>query len=114
PDLPLGASGSVTYQVQLLAADVNPNTFTNAATIRSAEDDHNLTDNNAAVTTTVVVRAISGTVWNDVNGNGSADAGEPGLSGVTVNRTGTGSPTTTITDASGHYAFSALTNTNTY
>ena len=49
-------------------------------------------------------------VWNDLNGNGIQDAGEPGIPGVTVTLTGTsaaGNPVTatTTTDASGHYLF---------
>ncbi len=36
-------------------------------------------DNNAS---------IAGTVYNDLNGNGSFDIGEPGIAGVTVSLTG--------------------------
>ena len=36
-------------------------------------------DNNAS---------IAGTVYNDLNGNGSFDVGEPGIAGVTVSLTG--------------------------
>ena len=49
-------------------------------------------------------------VWRDLNGNGVQDAGELGISGVTLTLTGTtGSglsvSATTNTDASGHYLF---------
>ena len=44
--------------------------------------------------------AISGTVYQDSNGNGSLDAGEPGISGVSVSLSGTSSGTTT-TNGSG-------------
>ena len=48
-------------------------------------------------------------VWNDTNGNGMQDSGEPGIFGVTLTLaglTGTGAITqTTTTDASGHYLF---------
>jgi len=57
-------------------------------------------------------------VWNDLNGNGLQDAGEPGLSGVSVQLTppatvdlghGPGVAVTTTTDANGNYAFVGLT-----
>ncbi len=50
-------------------------------------------------------------VWDDLDGDGIQDAGEPGLAGVTVNLLdGLGSPVaSTMTDAFGGYGFSALT-----
>ncbi|MEN6545485.1 MAG: SdrD B-like domain-containing protein [Armatimonadia bacterium] len=55
---------------------------------------------------------LGGRVWNDTNGNGVVDPGEPGLNGVTVklswtDATGTSRFATTLT-ASGSYAFSNL------
>jgi protocatechuate 3,4-dioxygenase beta subunit len=52
-------------------------------------------------------------VWNDANGNGVQDAGEPGISGVVVTLTGTtGSGVavnaSTTTNASGAYSFTNL------
>lgn len=52
-------------------------------------------------------------VWQDVNRNGTQDAGEPGISGVSVLLTGTtgdGSPTnlTTVSNNAGLYLFSDL------
>ena len=55
-------------------------------------------DNNAS---------ISGTVYDDLNGSGSFEVGEPGIVGVTVNLTGTSSGSTT-TDVNGAYTFTAL------
>jgi len=51
-------------------------------------------------------------VWNDLNADGDQDAGEPGISGVSVTLTNvttsvTGSPITT--DANGRYIFTGLT-----
>ncbi|MDP9270897.1 MAG: S8 family serine peptidase, partial [Chloroflexota bacterium] len=48
-----GATGSKTYQVTVSGSLAFGSTFTNAATIRSAETDANLTDNDSSVTTTV-------------------------------------------------------------
>jgi hypothetical protein len=51
-------------------------------------------------------------VWNDLNGNGCQDGGEPGIQGVTVDLVqgcaGGGVITTTTTDANGHYLFTGL------
>ena len=52
-------------------------------------------------------------VWNDLNGNGLQDAGEPGIEGVTVRLFGAtvgGVQVNllTVTDSSGHYAFDGL------
>src|SRR5436853_227461 len=49
-------------------------------------------------------------VWNDLNGNGVQDAGEPGINGVTLALTGTTGAgaavsQTTTTNASGAYSF---------
>ena len=62
--------------------------------------------------------SISGTVFQDDNGNGIQDAGEVGIEGVTVTLTGTddfGNPVelTVLTDASGNYSFDNL-NSGTY
>ena len=49
---------------------------------------------------------VSGTKFNDANGNGARDAGEAGLSGVTVRLTDSaGVVRTTTTDASGAFSF---------
>ncbi len=51
-------------------------------------------------------------VWDDKNGNGQQDAGEPGIPGVTVtlyNCNGSSTGKTATTDGSGKYLFSNLT-----
>ena len=58
----------------------------------------------------VLTGTISGTKFNDLNGNGVRDAGEPGLPGVTITRTGSindpaGAPLTVVTDAAGAFSF---------
>ncbi len=54
--------------------------------------------------------SISGVVFNDANGNGTQDAGETGLSGVTVDLLNSGSVVvaTTLTAADGSYSFTGL------
>ncbi|MBK8952961.1 MAG: carboxypeptidase regulatory-like domain-containing protein [Chitinophagaceae bacterium] len=50
--------------------------------------------------------SIGDFVWNDLNGNGIQDTGEPGISGTTVTLTYPGGATvTTTTDANGAYSF---------
>ncbi|NNM30440.1 MAG: hypothetical protein HKO57_13040, partial [Akkermansiaceae bacterium] len=54
---------------------------------------------------------ISDFVWNDLNGDGVQDGGEPGLDGVTVNlldATGTVTLATTTTSGGGAYSFGGL------
>ncbi|MGN6546234.1 MAG: SdrD B-like domain-containing protein [Aureliella sp.] len=58
--------------------------------------------------------SISGTKWNDVNGNGALDAGEPGLAGWTVyadaNLNGRLDPgeQSAVTDSAGRYTLTGL------
>jgi hypothetical protein len=55
---------------------------------------------------------IMGTVFDDLNGNGVKDAGEPGMAGVVVTLTSIFSPSpstsTTTSDGNGAYAFPSL------
>ncbi len=57
---------------------------------------------------------IRGTTWNDRNGNGSKDVGEPGLSGWTIYLDGNengqfdAGETSTVTDGDGNYRFANL------
>jgi len=56
---------------------------------------------------------IGDTVYNDANGNGTQNVGEPGLPGVTVQlyaSNGTTLLATTVTDSSGKYLFQGLNN----
>ena len=54
--------------------------------------------------------SIGDRVWNDANGNGIQDPGEPGITGVKVQLLDdSGNPiTTTVTGADGHYSFDHL------
>jgi hypothetical protein len=66
-------------------------------------------DNNGLLSQTVngATASVSGAVYQDSNGNGSQDAGEPGISGVGVSLSGASSASTT-TNGSGVYTFSGL------
>ena len=55
--------------------------------------------------------SLAGTLWNDMNGNGVADAGEPGLGGVTVQLVDGALGTvlaSQVTPVSGQYQFASL------
>ncbi len=54
--------------------------------------------------------SIGDLVWEDLNGNGTQDAGEPGVSGVTVtlHDEGGNAVATTMTDGNGNYLFDGL------
>jgi hypothetical protein len=61
----------------------------------------------------IIVGSISGMKFNDLNGNGKKNPGEPGLANWTITLTNeTGGVTTTMTDASGNYSFTNLTDGN--
>ncbi len=56
------------------------------------------------------IGSVSGVVFNDLNGNGGQDAGEPGLGGVLVTLTSSaGTAITTTTASNGTYQFRAIT-----
>ena len=75
-DLLLVADGSFTYTPE--SGFVGEDTFTYLA------DDGSATSEAATVTLTVVPDSLSGTVFDDLDGNGIRDEGEPGLPGWTV------------------------------
>jgi len=54
--------------------------------------------------------SIQGTKWNDLNGNGEKDAGEPGVANVTIslNPQGDLQTSTTTTDGNGNYTFAEI------
>ncbi|MCL4394698.1 MAG: carboxypeptidase regulatory-like domain-containing protein, partial [Chloroflexi bacterium] len=66
--------------------------------------------NDTACTPLPVYGSIGDFVWNDLNGNGVQDAGEPGVGGVTVNLLNASGQViaTTTTDSNGKYEFTNL------
>jgi serine-aspartate repeat-containing protein C/D/E len=61
----------------------------------------------------VLTGTISGAKFNDLNGNGVRDAGEPGLAGVTITRTASvndpvGTNLSVVTDAQGNFSFATV------
>ncbi|MDQ5858749.1 MAG: SpaA isopeptide-forming pilin-related protein, partial [Acidobacteriota bacterium] len=81
-------------------APAAPGTFTQ--TLTAGQTVANLLFGNRAA-----VGMVTGNKFNDVNGNGVRDAGEPGLAGVTIRLTdASGVVRTTTTDATGAFSFS--------
>ncbi len=92
----------------VVATDHSTATKVNNDQIKVVFDNANASQysSNNAFLARAATGSISGTVYNDANGDGLA-AGETGLSGVTVTRSGTSSGTTT-TLADGTYTFTGL------
>jgi uncharacterized repeat protein (TIGR01451 family) len=113
-----GDSAGLQIEARLLAAGPGSNT----AEITAADQfDPNSTPNNGvpgendrgSVSWTASGASLTGTVYIDVDNDGSFDAGEPGIAGVAltltgVDRNGTRVERNAVTDASGNYRFSDL------
>jgi hypothetical protein len=99
-------------------SDVNPSTGTAAVTL-TTDTNVDLTIDIGLVPPAPCVGAIGDFVWNDLNGNGLQDLGEPGLNGVLVElRDGTGTlqqtNTTTHDGHAGFYQFTGLSCSGSY
>jgi hypothetical protein len=91
-------SGSLNRQYQLYGQADTPNVFGSKA---QGLGDLELLCDAAPI-------EIGNRVWNDLNGDGIQDAGEPGLPGITVSRQGPTNTVTAVTDANGLYYFGNL------
>jgi len=108
--LAVGAGGARSYQATVASGLATLSTFANSASILSAENDFNTADNTTSVTTTISSPSVSGTIFNDENGDGVFTPGELGMSGVSVTaKVGTTTVQTTTTDGNGNYSFKGLT-----
>ena len=100
-----GATSNLVITVDV-AADAAAE-LTNEATVSSASSDPDASNNDASDVTAVENAGISGTVWNDTDGDGTRDAGEPAFAGRTVTASGPVTRTTTSA-ADGTYSFVGL------
>ncbi|GIK42091.1 MAG: hypothetical protein BroJett011_59240 [Chloroflexota bacterium] len=105
PTLAAGASGNLVFTVTV-SSNVTQ-TITNSVSITTTTLDSNPNNNTDDEPTQVEPLATIGDfVWNDANGNGIQDAGETGISGITVTLYLGATPVQTVTtDASGLYTF---------
>jgi SdrD B-like domain len=84
-------------------APPSPGTISAAINFANRTSSGNLFGNRA------LTGMVSGTKFNDVNGNGVRDSGEAGLAGVTIRATdASGTATTAVTDASGNFSITGL------
>ncbi len=108
----LASGASATVTVTATVDTTATGTLSNTATVTGTETDSNSTNNSATQTTEIAVPgSISGRVYLDQNQSGVFDAGESGLSGVTITLTGTeiggaAVSRTETTAADGTYTFS--------
>jgi CSLREA domain-containing protein len=109
-----GASATFSTNPITLAADGSGST---TATANDQTGEYSVTAGGTGIATpatfdlTNTGSSISGTVFNDLNGNGTQDAGEPGLSGVTIellNGYYESTGISTTTDANGNYSFTSV------
>ncbi|SDZ67890.1 conserved repeat domain-containing protein/fimbrial isopeptide formation D2 domain-containing protein [Variovorax sp. YR266] len=120
------ANGTATVRIPVRfsgAAPANGTVLTNRAHIvttgsgdtnggSDADSGNNFNDGSV----TVQNSALSGRVYEDLNGSGVIDAGEPGIAGVTMQLSGTDSlgnavTQTTTTDANGNWSFTVQAGT---
>jgi len=122
----VGGSGSGVYDrgtVVAISAQAPPPGYrfdrwtgdtTNVANVSSASTTVTMLADATVTATFAVARRISGTVWNDLNGNATRDTGEPGLQPWVVyldqNLNGKIDPgeSSQTTDSNGCYAFTDL------
>ncbi|HEX8002999.1 MAG TPA: Ig-like domain-containing protein [Mycobacteriales bacterium] len=104
---PLAPGASSTLVITVDVAATTAATVTNTASVSSASNDPNAANNDASDVTDVANSGIAGTAWNDLDGDGTLDAGEPSLAGRTVTASGPVTRTTT-TAANGTYSFVGL------
>ena len=123
--MPSGGTATVRIPVQLVTNPANGTVLSNTASIvTTGSGDTNgganpsAGNNFGSGTITVQTSVLSGRVYEDTNGNGQSDAGEPAIAGVTLTLTGTDSlgnavARTTTSDASGNWSFSVPAGTYT-
>jgi uncharacterized repeat protein (TIGR01451 family) len=62
PNLAPGASGTISFQAKVSAANTNGNVLANYAQILSSENDANMSDNSSTATTTVIITCVPPTI----------------------------------------------------
>ncbi|MCI2282097.1 hypothetical protein L3081_00155 [Colwellia sp. MSW7] len=107
-----GANVIVTVPVKVTVMPGGGST-SNTATVSSFGVDSDDSNDNDTGTVTVTDSSIAGTVYNDQNDDGSIDASEHGIGGVTMTLTGIDNwgntiNKTVVTDANGDYLFDDL------
>ncbi|MFT7774456.1 SdrD B-like domain-containing protein [Roseateles sp.] len=109
--MPSGATATVRIPVQVVGMPAANSVLTNTAhfVTNGSGDTNGGTDpnggnNHSSGSVTVMSLSVSGRVYEDLNGNGQPDAGEPGIAGVQIAISGPVNQTTT-TDVNGNWSF---------
>lgn len=108
-----GGEVDITVLVRAVTVSSNPQTFTNTASVTTTSLDVNTANNSASGGVDVNSSSLAGRAFRDFNNNGSVDAGDTGIAGVSMTLTGTSFDgaainRTVTTDASGNYTFAIL------
>lgn len=111
----LGAGESITFECALAGIVLGgTEAMVNTATVTAVAEDGSIVSAADEATVVAVQVAASGiigdTVWDDLDGDGARDDGEPGIPGVELVLTdlGSGAASTATTNADGRYLFAAL------
>ncbi|MBC7195067.1 MAG: hypothetical protein H5U37_05365 [Caldisericia bacterium] len=108
----MNSGSSVTIYIRVDVPSNLTSISSNTATVSGDQSDPTPTNNSDTCTNTITkVYSICGYKWNDLDGEGDWDAGEPGLSGWTIQlkTSPTGDPiATTTTGTGGSYCFTGL------
>ncbi len=110
--LPINTKVTILGSYVTSSADL-PSPLVNTANVTTAQTDPSSASASVILTQPISPTAtgvITGHKWNDLNGNGQHDAGEPGLAGVTITLSGPGISAQTTTASDGSYSFSNLAN----
>lgn len=100
---------SLTLQAQVTLSATAGIPLTNCASVVSGGNSCGTTSNNCVDIVIPSNSSISGQKWNDLDGDGVKDLGEPGLSGWTIVLTdAAGNQYTAVTNALGNYSFANL------
>mgnify|MGYP000144404910 CR=1 FL=1 len=113
-----GANATVTVPV-VITAYPSGGTTSNTASVTTFGVDSDDSNDSDTGTVNVVLSTIAGTVFNDINDNGSINGSEHGIAGVTLTLSGNDSwgnavNQTATTDADGNYQFTELSPGSSY
>ena len=108
-----GAELQITVPVRVVSVTSAPQDFTNTATVATSSFDTDTTNNTDSGTVIVNSSSLAGQVFRDFNDDGSVDAVDTGIAGITMTLTGTAFDGTAInrtvtTAADGSFNFPFL------
>jgi uncharacterized repeat protein (TIGR01451 family) len=105
-----GAVMTVTVPVKVIAVDSFPDVIVNTATVTTTSRDADPSNDSKDGSVTVNSSSVAGSVYSDLDFDGTVSAGDGDISGVTMTLSGTAHDgaailLTFVTDATGNYVF---------